>query len=156
MELNALKNMSVAQMAEIVPHTPGWYGGRLASFAFDERTKKDDPDTKWVEVTLMFTAEEPLSGQSMDNVAINRRYPHKIRVFNEQDTGNIIELGKRLRPDVPTPLELRTKGEDGGTLEQYLEQLINTQARIELVVDEWFKQNRDREVLVVKSVRKMA
>jgi hypothetical protein len=148
--------MTVAQMKEIVPHATGWYEGRLASYSMDQMQGKEDPDKKWVVVKLNFTAENPLSGQNMENVAVNRRYTHQIRVFDESDTDNIIELGKRLRPDIPTPLELKAKGEDGGTVEQYLEQLINTPARVELDYDKWMKENRDRDVLIVKSVRKVA
>lgn len=156
MELNAFKNMSVAQMKEVVPHSTGWYEARLVSYNMEQRQAKDDADKKWVEVQFNFVLDNPLSGQNMENVATNRRYPHRIRVFEEGDTDDIIELGKKLNPELPSPIELRAKGEDGGTIEQYLEQLINAPARVELDVDKWWKENRDREVLIVKSVRKMA
>jgi len=153
MELSKLNSIPMAQMAEIKPHSEGWWNGRLASYAMDDG---EDKNGKRVQVSLFFTAEEPLEGQETKHISTNRRYPHRIRIYKEEDTARVIELGKRLRPDLPTPSELQERGEDGGNLQSYLEQLINAPARVVLEIDQWVKENKDRVELVVKQVRKAA
>ena len=156
MELSKLRSMPLSTFSEVKPHIPGWYEGRLASYSMEDRKPKDEDKDTYVEVVLNFTAENPLNGQPMENVSVNRRYPMRVRIYKEEDTSRLIGIGKTLRPDVLSPIELREKGEDGGNIESYLEGMINSAARVLIVESDWHKKNRDISVLEVQSVRKAA
>lgn len=156
MDLQKLKSIPLSKFNEIRPHAVGWYEGHLVSFSLEQKKGKADDAEEFVEVTLNFTAENPLEAQPMEHVSPNRRYPLRVRIFKEEDTSRIIGIGKTLRPDVLSPIELQEKGEDGGNIESYLEAMVNAAARVQLAEDEWFKEKRDQSVLVVKTVRKAA
>ena len=153
MNLDTLNSMPVADFAEVLPHAPGWWNGRLVCYVQEEGSDKGGDR---VVVTLFFTAEEPLEGQDASKIQKSRRYAHRVRVYQPEDTKRITEIGKTLRPDAPTPSELKARGEAGGTMETYLDSLINAPARITLKVDEWYLTNKQKEVLIVDRIRRAA
>lgn len=153
MNLESLTNIPAADFAEVKPHAPGWWNGRLASYVMEEGTDKGGDR---VVVTMFFTAEEPLEGQDAEHIQKSRRYPYRVRIYNPEDTKRITEVGKTLRPDAPTPTELKARGEAGGNIESYLDSLVNAPARLTLKIDDWMLEHRQKEVLVVDRIRRVA